>query len=195
MFALYLCTSVAPKLTALTAKYYLLFQCNIFQRSMHHALLFCAYKHKHLGLKLAFQWGWVFFLVFFIGFFFCAICCRQRTVSWSSEKSEQQLQWGRARWSKLISELHITDLCQKHTEQQKWVFRVLFVVFSVFFMDAECRSLGPDDLLSKRVTRVSWEVDQLRRRRARLIIHILPQGKKLFIAVVRHSTGFYMIIL
>lgn len=74
-------------------------------------------------------------------------------------------------------------------------FRVLFVVFSVFFMDAECRSLRPDDLLSKRVTRVSWEVDQLRRRRARLIIHILPQGKKLFIAVVRHSTGFYMIAL
>lgn len=113
MFALYLCTSAAPKLTALTAKYYLLFQCNIFRRSMHHALLFCVYKHKHLGLKLAFQWGF---------FFFCAICCRQRTVSWSSEKSEQQLQWGRTRWSKLISELHITDLCQKHTEQQKWVF-------------------------------------------------------------------------
>lgn len=187
MFALYLCTSAAPKLTALTAKYYLLFQCNIFRRSMHHALLFCVYKHKHLGLKLAFQWG---------VFFFCAICCRQRTVSWSSEKSEQQLQWGRTRWSKLISELHITDLCQKHTEPQKWVFSgFVCCFFSVFFMDAECRSLGPDDLLSKRVTRVSWEVDQLRRRRARLIIHILPRGKKLFIAVVRHSTGFYIITL
>lgn len=35
-------------------------------------------------------------------------------------------------------------------------FRFCLLFFSVFFMDAECHSLGPDDLLSKRVTRVSW---------------------------------------
>lgn len=46
-----------------------------------------------------------------------------------------------------------------------------------------------------RVTSVSGKVDRLRRRRARLIIHFLPQGKTLHIAVARHSTGFYMITL
>lgn len=187
MFALYLCTSAAPKLTALTAKYYLLFQCNIFQRSMHHALLFCVYKHKHLGLKLAFQWGFFFFLCNLLQAANSQLVIREvRATTAMRENSMKQIN---------IRASHNGPLPKTYRTTKVGFFRFCLLFFSVFFMDAECRSLGPDDLLSKRVTRVSWEVDQLRRRRARLIIHILPRGKKLFIAVVRHSTGFYIITL
>lgn len=141
---------------------------------MYYTLSFCAYKHKRLGLKLAFQWVlqclWVYTIC---SRYIEQLAIREVIATTTMRESRDK--------NKLTSELHIQLRSKTY-----WTSVLVFLFFSVCFMDAGF-SLGPD-LSSKRVTGVSWELDQLRRTRRARTIQFLPQGKNLSVTALRHST-------